>query len=69
MQELTDPIKRPDLRIMGIEGEQVKVKGICYTLNKTITENFPNIEKVIPMNQEDISHLNRCITKNEMKQQ
>jgi hypothetical protein len=28
MQELTDSIKRPNLRIMGIEGEEVQTKGI-----------------------------------------
>jgi septal ring factor EnvC (AmiA/AmiB activator) len=30
MQDLTDSIKRPNLRIMGIEeGEDVQAKGIC----------------------------------------
>jgi hypothetical protein len=30
MQELIDSLKRPNLRIMGIEeGEEVKDKGIC----------------------------------------
>jgi chromosome segregation ATPase len=43
MQELTDFIKRPNLRIMDIEkGEEVQAKGICNILNKIITENFPN---------------------------
>jgi hypothetical protein len=27
MQELTDYIKRPNLRILGIEGEEVHTKG------------------------------------------
>jgi hypothetical protein len=40
MQELTDSIKRPNLRIMGIEeGEEVQAKNL---FNKIITENFPN---------------------------
>jgi hypothetical protein len=48
MQELTNFIKRPNLRIMGIEeGEEVQAKGICNTFNKIITENFPNLEKNI----------------------
>jgi Mg2+ and Co2+ transporter CorA len=35
MQELSDSIKRSNLRIMGIEeGEEVKAKGICNTLKK-----------------------------------
>jgi hypothetical protein len=35
MQELTDSIKRPNLRIMGIEEwEEVQAKGICNIFNK-----------------------------------
>jgi hypothetical protein len=50
MQEFTDSIKRPNLRIMGIEeGEEVQAKGICNLFNKIITENFPNLEKVMPI--------------------
>jgi chromosome segregation ATPase len=33
-QELTDSIKRPNLRIMGIEGEEVQAKGIHNIFNK-----------------------------------
>jgi archaeosine-15-forming tRNA-guanine transglycosylase len=45
MQELTDSIKRPNLRIMGIEeGEEVQAKGMRNIFNKIITENFPNLE-------------------------
>jgi hypothetical protein len=48
MQELTDSIKRPNLRIIGIkEGEEVQAKGMCNILNKMITENFPNL-KIVP---------------------
>jgi hypothetical protein len=33
MQEVSDSIKRPNLRIMGIkEGEEVQIKGICNIL-------------------------------------
>jgi hypothetical protein len=43
MQELTESIKRPNLRIMGIEeGEEVQAKGMHNIFNKIITENFPN---------------------------
>jgi hypothetical protein len=49
MLKLTDSIKRPNLRIMGIEeGEEVQAKGIHDIFNKIITENFPNLEKVMP---------------------
>jgi chromosome segregation ATPase len=44
MQELTDAIKRPNLRIMGIEeGKDVQAKGMHNIFNKIITENFPNL--------------------------
>jgi hypothetical protein len=37
MQELTNPIKRSNLRIMGIEeGEEVHAKGIHNIFNKII---------------------------------
>jgi hypothetical protein len=50
MQELTDIIKRPNLRIMGIEeGEEVQAKGMHNIVNKIITENFPNLEKTMPI--------------------
>jgi hypothetical protein len=44
MQELSDSIKRPNLRIMGIE-EEVQAKGIHSIFKKIIiTENVPNLE-------------------------
>jgi archaeosine-15-forming tRNA-guanine transglycosylase len=50
MQELTDSIKRPNLRIMGIEeGEEVRAKGMHNVFNKIITDNFPNLEKTVPI--------------------
>jgi archaeosine-15-forming tRNA-guanine transglycosylase len=50
MKELTDSIKRPNLRIMGIEEvEEVQAKGIHNIFNKIITENFPNLEKTMPI--------------------
>jgi archaeosine-15-forming tRNA-guanine transglycosylase len=40
MQELTDAIKKPNLRIMGIEeGEEVQAKGIHNIFDKIIIEN------------------------------
>jgi hypothetical protein len=48
MQELTDSIKRPNLRIMHIEEEEVQEKGMHNIFNKIIIENFPNLEKTVP---------------------
>jgi hypothetical protein len=50
MQELTDSIKRINLRIMGIEeGEEVQAKGMCNIFNKILTENFRNLESTMPV--------------------
>jgi hypothetical protein len=48
MQELTDSIKRPNLRITGIKGEKVQAKGMLNIFNKITTENFPNLDKTMP---------------------
>jgi hypothetical protein len=56
MQELNESIKRPNLRIMGIkEGEEVQAKGIHNIFNKIITENFPNLEKAMPIQVQEAS--------------
>jgi hypothetical protein len=48
MQELSDSIKRTNLRIIGIEeGEKMQAKRICNRCNRVITENFPNFNKVL----------------------
>jgi hypothetical protein len=47
MQELTN-YKRPNLRILGTEGEEDQTEGMCNVFNKIITGNFPNLEKVMP---------------------
>jgi hypothetical protein len=49
-QELTDSIKIPNLRVMGIEkGKEVQAKGIHNIFNKIITENFPNLQKTMTL--------------------
>jgi hypothetical protein len=56
MHELSNSIKRPNLRIMGIEeGEEVQTKGIHNIFNKIITENFPDLEKVLPIQVQEAS--------------
>jgi hypothetical protein len=56
MQELTDSIKRPNLRIMGIEErEEVQAKGISNIFNKIIPENFPNLDKTMPIYTQETS--------------
>jgi hypothetical protein len=42
MQELTNSIKRPNLRIIGIEeGEEVQEKGICNMFKENTNRKFP----------------------------
>jgi chromosome segregation ATPase len=56
MQELTNSIKRPNLRIMDIEeGEEVQAEGIHNIFNKIITENFPKLEKAMPIQVQETS--------------
>jgi hypothetical protein len=56
MQELTDSIKRPNMRIMGIEeGEKLQAKGMRNIFNKIITENFPNLDKTMPIQVQEAS--------------
>jgi hypothetical protein len=40
---------------MGIEEGEVQVKGMCNILNKIITENFPNLEKTMPIQEQEAS--------------
>jgi hypothetical protein len=43
---------------MGIEeGEEVQTKGIHSIFNKTIKENFPNLEKVLPIQVQEASRI------------
>jgi hypothetical protein len=34
---------------MGIKGEEVQAKGIGNIFNKIVVENFPNLEKILPI--------------------
>jgi hypothetical protein len=50
VEELIDSIRKTNLRIIGIEeGEEVQKKGIHNSFKKIITENFPNLEKTMPI--------------------
>jgi hypothetical protein len=55
MKELSDSIKSPNLRLMVIEEEEVQAKGIPNIFNKTIKEDFPNLEKVMPIQVQEAS--------------
>jgi hypothetical protein len=55
MQELTNSIKRRNLRIMGTEEGEVQAKGIHNILDKIIAENFPNLKKVLTIQVQEAS--------------
>ncbi|KAL6036989.1 hypothetical protein STEG23_033523 [Scotinomys teguina] len=49
VQETWDTMKRPNLRIIGIEEEEYHLKGTENIFNKVIEENLPNLKKELPM--------------------
>jgi chromosome segregation ATPase len=55
MQELRNSIRRPNLRVMGVEREAVQAKGIHNIFNKLITGDFPNLEIVLPIQVQEAS--------------
>ncbi len=51
IQEIQGTMRRPKLRIIGIdENEDFQLKGPVNTFNKIIEENFPTLKKEMPMN-------------------
>ena len=51
VQEIQDTMRRPNLRIIGIEeGEEYQLRGIVNIFNKIIEENFPTIKNKMTMN-------------------
>jgi hypothetical protein len=65
MQELSNSIKRLNLRIMGIkEGEEVQAKGIHNIFNKIIAENFPNLKKELPIQVQEASRIPNRLVQN-----
>jgi hypothetical protein len=56
MQELSNSIKRQNLKIMGIEeGEKMQAKGIRDIFNNIITENVTNLKKAMPIQVQEAS--------------
>ena len=51
IQEIQDTMRRPNLRIIGVdESEDFQLKGPANIFNKIIEENFPNLKNDMPMN-------------------
>jgi chromosome segregation ATPase len=48
IQEIQNTMRRPNLRIIGIEeNEDSQLKGRVNIFNKTIEGNFPNVKKIL----------------------
>jgi hypothetical protein len=55
IQEIQDTMRRPNLRIIGIEeSEESQLKGPVNIFNKNIEENFPNLKKEMPMSIQEV---------------
>jgi hypothetical protein len=51
IQEIQDTMRRSNLLIIGVdENEDFQIKGPANIFNKIIEENFPNLNKEMPMN-------------------
>ena len=51
IQEIQDTMRRPNLRIIGIEeSEDSQLKGLVNIFNKIIEENVPNLKKEVLIN-------------------
>ena len=51
IQEIQDKMRRPNLRIIGVEeSEDLQLKGPANIFNKIMEENFPNLKRELPMN-------------------
>jgi hypothetical protein len=61
VQEIQDTVRRPNLKITGIEeSKEFQLKGPVNIFNKIIEENFPNLKKEMLINiQEAYITLNR----------
>jgi hypothetical protein len=49
---------------MGIEEEEVQEKGISNVVNKIVTENFPNLEKAMPIQEQEASRTPNRLNQN-----
>ena len=55
IQEIQDTMRRPNLRIIGIdENEDFQLKNPVNISNKIIEENFPNLKKEMQMNIQEV---------------
>ena len=67
IQEIQDTMRRPNLRVIGIEKhEDSQLKGPVNIFNKIIDENLPNLKKEITMNNKKPTKLQIDWTRKEI---
>jgi methyl-accepting chemotaxis protein len=55
IQEIQDTMKRPNIKMIGIEeSEDSQLKGPVHIFNKITEENFPNLKKDMSMNIQEM---------------
>jgi hypothetical protein len=69
MQELSNSIKTPNLRIIGIKGEEVQTKGIHNIFNKIMAGNLPNLKKELPVQVPEASRTRNKLDQNKTSPQ
>ena len=51
IQEIQDKMRKPNLRIIGLEeSKDSQIRGPVNSFNKIIEENFPNLKKELSIN-------------------
>jgi hypothetical protein len=67
IQEIQDKMRRPNLRIIGVdENEDSQLKGPANIFNRIIEENFPNLKKEMTMNIQETYRLQIDWTRKEI---
>jgi hypothetical protein len=67
MQEISNSIIRPNLKIMGItEEEELQAKGMHNIFNKIVTENFPNLENAMLIQVHEASRTPKRLDQNRL---
>jgi uncharacterized coiled-coil protein SlyX len=67
IQEIHDIMRRPNLRIIGVEeSEDSQLKEPVNIFNKIIEENFPNLKKEVPIKIQEATELQIDWTRKEI---
>jgi hypothetical protein len=62
IQDIQDTMRRPNLRIIGIDKkEEFQLKGPVNIFIKIIEENIPNLKKEMPMNIQEAYRTPNCL--------